>query len=92
MDLVAFADLGCGGAGPMIGINTRIDWDWECRIGDVYISVVKLLDDDMEVYKGSVNFSCSNGYGLFVNILLKFGEIAIGQFSGGRCYFGHAGV
>ena len=49
-----------------------------------------VLYGDREVCDGSVTFSGCNGYGLFVNIVLGFGERAIGQCFGGNCYFGHA--
>ena len=89
MDTVVFADLGCGGAGPMSGGHAGIRWDWECSIGGGYITVVGVLDDKTEVSEGSVSFSGGNGCGLFVNSVLEFGERAVGQFFGGRCYFGH---
>ena len=84
--MAVFTDLGCGGDGPIIGINDGIDWDWECRIGGGYSSVVGVLDDEMEVSDSSVALSGRNRYGLFFNIFLEFGEGAIGQFFGGRCY------
>ena len=49
-----------------------------------------VLYDDTEVRDGNVTLSGGNGYGLFVNIVLGFGERAIGQCFGGNCYFGHA--
>ena len=69
-NMIIFTDLGCSGAGPMNRSNTGIGWDWECSIGGGYITVVRILDENMEVSEGSVSFSGGNGYSLFVNSVL----------------------